>query len=171
MAVQNSYTDRMPVAQAGMIADTSLRQVDGATAALNRIYAGRPVVIVAGDNNTKSVRGMTSADLTALAGKGVGIAVFSHWACYRGYYDVGDAVNVMRVGRIWAITNLSSAPGFGDPVSVLMGTNPAEALVSNTGGTAIPGWSFTGSFETQPDGSHIAEVELTIQQIAAAPAS
>lgn len=162
MAVQTTYTDRMPVAHAGMIADTSLRQIDGATAASAKIEPGRPVVITSGDNNTKVVAQITSAG--AVAGKMVGIAVFSHIGNYLGYYPEGSAVNVMRVGRVWAITDMASAPSAGAPVQVKASANP---VVAASGGTAIPGWMFTGAFETQADGTKIAEVEVTIQQIAA----
>lgn len=167
--IQTSYDDRMPVAQAGMIADTSLRQIDGCTAATAPISIARAVVFVDGDNSTSPVKQIESADLTALAGKHVGISVHSHFAAVTGRYELGDAVNVMRIGRIWAYSNLTGGakPTRGQPVSLVTradgGTN-----VANTGGTAIPGWSFTGAVGVNKfDGRPIAEVELTIQPITA----
>lgn len=168
MAVQTNTPSRMLVAHAGMIADTALRQVDGTTAAQSQLEIGRPVIVVSGDNNTKVVKSVEAADLTDLSGKLLGITLHSHWAAVTGFYELGDAVNVMRVGRIWALTPLTAAPTAGAQVQILSSGTPARPSVTTTGGTAIPGWQFSGAFETQADGSHIAEVELTIPQIAAA---
>ena len=166
MAVQTEYPDRMLVAHAGMIADTALRQVDGTTAAESQIEAGRPVIIVRGDNNTKLTRMITAADLTAgLSGKLIGVTLFSHFANVTGYYEQGDAVNVCRVGRIWALTPLTAAPAAGAVANILSAGTPARPSVTTSGGTPIPGWQFSGAFETQADGSHIAEIELTVPQI------
>lgn len=168
MAVQTVTNDRMPVAHAGMIADTALRQVDGTTAAQARIEIGRPVIIVRGDNNTKVVRHVAAGDLADLSGKLLGVTLHSHWAAVTGFYELGDAVNVMRVGRIWALTPLTAAPAAGAQAMILSSGDPARPSVTTTGGTVIPGWQFSGAFETQADGSHIAELELTVPQIAAA---
>jgi len=172
MAVQTVTNDRMPVAHAGMIADTALRQVDGATAAELRLYIGFPAIVSRGDNNTKVVRHVLADDLVNLSGKLLGVTLFSHWANVTGFYEIGDAVNVMRVGRIWAVTPLASAPAAGAQVRLAIGTGSQLPVcyVTNTGGTVIPGWQFTGELETQADGTHIARIELTVPQIAA-PAS
>ncbi|QDH45679.1 structural protein [Pantoea phage vB_PagM_AAM37] len=165
MAVQTNTPMRMLVAHRGMIADTALRQVDGTTAANDRIEIGRPVIVVRGDNNTKLTRHMVAGDLTALSGKLIGVTMHSHWANVTGFYEKGDAVNVMRVGRVWAVTPLTAAPTAGQVVNIVVSGDPALPAVSNTGGTAIPGWQFSGAFETEADGTHIAEIELTIPQI------
>lgn len=164
MPIQTSYRDRMPVAFAGMLADTSLRQVDGATAAQSAVQIGRPVIVVSADNNTKIARNVTEADLAGLANKFLGISLHSHYAAVTGQYEIGDAVNVVRVGRVWALTGLTAAPSAGAGVRFVVGGTPAAASVNTTGGTLIGGWAFTGGFETQLDGSHIAEIELTIPQ-------
>lgn len=168
MPVQMSTSLYQKVAFAGMLADTSLLQVDGATAAESAIGIGRPVVVTRGDNSTKVVRGMTASDISSLAGKLIGITLHSHYAAVTGRYEAGDAVNVVRIGRVWAVSGLAAAPVAGTPVRIVVGGTPAVASVNTAGGTVVPGWSFTGAFETQADGSTIAEIELSIPQIAAA---
>lgn len=158
----------MPIAHLGMIADTSLRQVDGATAAADRVNVGRPVLITKNDSHSKVVRHVATGDLANLSGKLLGVTMHSHWANVLGYYAKGDAVNAMRVGRVWGITNLSAAPAAGAPIHIVM--VDGDPQFSNTGGTAIPGWQFSGEYFVQADGIKIAELELTIPQIAA-PAS
>lgn len=166
MAVQTATTLRMAIAHLGMIADTSLRQVDGATAAADQVLVGRPVIVTRNDNHTKVTRHMASGDLTALSGKLIGVTMHSHWANVQGFYAKGDAVNVIRVGRVWAITNMNAAPVAGTVAQVAI--VDGSPVFTNTGGTAIPGWQFSGEYFVDPQGNKIAEVELTIPQIAAA---
>lgn len=164
MSVQDSYGLKMRVAQLGMIADTALRQIDGATAAQEDISVGRPVIRVSGDNDTEVYRHIKASDLTALAGKAIGFPIHSHWACVKGKYPAGDCVNVMRVGRVWVATAMTSKPSNDDPVNIVAAdTGPS---VAKTGGTVIPGWSFTGGFENDTvSGVRIVEVEVVIPQI------
>lgn len=166
MAVQTVTGLRMPIAHLGMISDTSLRQVDGATAAAARVNVGRPVLITKNDQHSKVVRHVASGDLTDLSGKLLGVTIHSHWANILGYYRQGDSVNAMRVGRVWGITNMSAAPAAGAAVHIVL--DGEDPQFSNTGGTVIPGWQFSGEYFVQADGVKIAELELTIPQIAAA---
>lgn len=172
MAVQTSYSDRMPVAHAGQISDSSLHNIDGATAALDVIQVGVPVIYVAGGpsvNHTKTVREIAAGD--ALAGKMFGISVHSHYANYRGGYQKGDAVNVMRTGRIWARTDSAAARTLGQVVHIVPATADLPAHVAATGGVEVTGWQFTGETGTAPNGDFIAEVELSTPQVAAAAAA
>lgn len=166
MSVQDSYGDRMPIAHVGQISDTSPHNIDGATAATAAIRVGVPVIYTAGDNDTKSVREVVAGD-TFKPGSKVGVSVFSHYANYRGAYAAGDAVNVMRVGRIYVRTLMATAPA----VDAALGFNFDDdkgAVAAVGGAVSMPGWSFTGVHGTGPDGDYLVEIEVTIPQFAAA---
>ena len=169
MNLQTSYQMYPKRAHAGLVSDTSPLLFDGCTAASTAIIPGTVAIITANDRYTKSVAAATTpANVTSING---GIVGFSHALCPtteagRSQYNIGQAVNVMREGRIWAITNLTAAPTFGTAVSVVANTGGTAGIVTS-GGTAIDGWVFTGEFEALEDGTYLAEVQLRMQTAAA----
>lgn len=130
------------VALAGMVADTSLYNIDGAcvvggSAPINvgvavkvtpkPLIDGHKVVVAAGIE----------------ANEAVGVVVRSHYETPDGTAKAQEAVNVMTAGRIWMRTTLTEAPAFGAPVLV----NAAGVVVvdADAGGVAT-GWTFAGGF-------------------------
>ncbi len=164
--VQTSYSDRMPIAHVGQISDTSPHNIDGATAATADVRVGVPVIYTAGDNDTKSVREIATGE-TFKPGSKVGVSVFSHYANYKGAYQKGEPVNVMRSGRIMVRTLMTTAPA----IDAALGFNfdDDKGPVAAVGGAVtVPGWSFTGVHGTGPDGDYLVEIEVVIPQFAAA---
>lgn len=165
MNLQNSLQMYPKRAHAGLVSDTSNLFFDGCTAATSAIIPGTVAIITANDRNTKSVAAATKPDqVNSING---GIVGFSHALCPtseagKSQYNIGQAVNVLREGRIWAITNLTAAPSFGKPVSVVANKDGTACIVSSSG-TAIDGWVFTGEFESLANGLCIAEVQLRMQ--------
>lgn len=170
MNLQTSYQLYPKRAHAGLISDSSFLQVDGCTAATTNIIPGTVAIIKANDRNTKTVAAATTpADVNSING---GVVSFSHAYCAqtedgKSQYQIGQAVNVVREGRVWAITSLTTAPSFGTPVSVSANSDNTAGIVSS-GGNPIPGWLFTGEFEFIGGNSYIAEVQLRMQTAEAA---
>ncbi|QAU04417.1 hypothetical protein [Escherichia phage vB_EcoS_IME542] len=150
------------VALAGMVADTSLYNIDGAcvvggTAPINvgvavKVYPaplidGHKVVVATG----------------IAANQAVGVVVNSHYETPDGTAKAKEAVNVMTDGRIWMRTTLTRAPTFGAPVLV-----SATGVVGDSG--AATGWTFAGGFipntGTKPQDLSVdgALVEVQVKQ-------
>ncbi|SEQ64338.1 hypothetical protein SAMN05216522_1057 [Rosenbergiella nectarea] len=161
MPVQTSYDEAMQIAMPGMRSDSSLQNTDGTCAAQSAIKAGYAVATVSVSNDCEIVKQVSASTDTIK-----GIARFSQFGCVTGQYETGDAVNVMTFGRIWAVTNLTAAPTTAATVQVLTSGNDG-GKVASTGGTAVPGWSFTGRFTTFTDSTgtvvNLAEVQLREQ--------
>lgn len=140
----NSYQN---IAMPGMRVDASLFNVDGCNAAQGKIYPG---FVVAKVSVTTTERVVKQVAASADASKAMGICHFSHDGCVKGYYDDKDPVNVVTFGRAWTVTTLTAAPTPDAVVNVLTSGDDA-GKVSNTGGTAIPGWTFTGEYTVFQD--------------------
>lgn len=151
------------IARPGMRADASLFNVDGCNAAQGKIYPGLVVATVSADNDKRVVKQVSaSADGSAV----MGVCLFSHDGCIKSYYDDKDPMNVVTFGRIWVVTTLTAAPSHDSAVSVLTSGDDA-GKVASTGGTAIPGWTYTGEFWTHQDdlgnSTNIAVVQIRNQ--------
>lgn len=132
------------VALAGMVADTSLYNIDGAC-------------VVGGDKDTRILVG-TAVKVSPepaidghkivvasgiLANQAVGVVVRSHYETPDGSARGLEAVNVMTAGRIWMRTTLTAAPAFGSPVLV----NATGVVVADAaGGGVATGWTFAGGY-------------------------
>lgn len=127
------------VALAGMVADTSLYNIDGACVVGGS--AAIPVGTVVGVTEAQPVDGhkvVAAAGITA--DNVLGVVVRSHYETPDGTARVNEAVNVITAGRIWVRTTLASAPAFGAPVLV-----SATGVVEEAGAVET-GWSFAGGF-------------------------
>lgn len=100
--IKASYTVNRSKAYAGLLADTSLYNVDGACAAAKEIKAG---VVVALDPTGKVVDGhkVVTDTISAEAPNLVGVAIMSHAYSPEGVYDEGSAINVLTNGRAWVL--------------------------------------------------------------------
>lgn len=131
------------VALAGMVADTSLYNIDGAcvvggAAPLNVGVAVSVTTAPAIDGHKVVTAANVAADAATGAGA-YGVVVRSHYETPDGTAKAQEAVNVMTAGRIWMRTTLTAAPAFGAPVLI----NAAGVVA--TGGVAT-GWTFAGGF-------------------------
>lgn len=132
------------VAQAGMVSDTSLYNIDGACVVGGA--AAIPVGTVVGVTSAQPVDGHKVVGLPAVTGtpvKPYGVVVKSHYETPDGTARVNEAVNVMTHGRIWVRTTLEAAPVFGSKVFVnASGVVVAEAATT----TWETGFTFAGGY-------------------------
>lgn len=127
------------VALAGMVADTSLYNIDGACVVGGA--AAIPVGTVVKFTSAQPIDGHKVVEASGLTtGNSLGVVVRSHYETPDGTARVNEAVNVMTHGRIWVRTTLASAPTFGTPVLV-----SATGVVESSG-TVETGWTFAGGF-------------------------
>lgn len=132
------------VALAGMVADTSLYNIDGAC-----VVGGStaiPVGTVVGVTSAQPVDGHKVVGLPVVTGSPVkpyGVVVKSHYETPDGTARVNEAVNVMTHGRIWVRTTLAAAPAFGSKVFV-----NASGVVTAKAATATweTGFTFSGGY-------------------------
>lgn len=130
------------VALAGMVADTSLYNIDGACVVGGS--AAIPVGTVVGVTSAQPIDGHKVVAATGITADNVlGVVVRSHYETPDGTARVNEAVNVMTAGRIWVRTTLSAAPTFGAPVSV---SEAGVVVAAGTSGSVVTGWSFAGGF-------------------------
>lgn len=159
MAIPASYQAEMSAAMPGMIADTSLYNVDGACAAGGEIQLGVAVAVT----GTDPVSGIkTVAQISGASQVAYGVAMRSHWQAPTGVYVDADAVNVVTHGRIWVFTKDTTAPAFGANVQF-----DVDGL-HKQGGAVATGWTFAGGFSTFR-GERI--IEIQVLQNAAVPAA
>ncbi|ATI17083.1 hypothetical protein [Escherichia phage IMM-001] len=151
------------VALAGMVADTSLYNIDGACVVGGS--AAIPVGTVVGVTSAQPVDGHKVVAATGITAANVlGVVVRSHYETPDGTARVNEAVNVMTSGRIWVRTTLDAAPAFGAPVLV-----SATGVVEEAGAVAT-GWTFAGGFipntGTKPQDLSVdgALVEVQVKQ-------
>lgn len=132
------------VALAGMVADTSLYNIDGACVVGGT--AAIPVGTFVGVTTAQPVDGHKVVDLPAVTGtpvKPYGVVVKSHYETPDGTARVNEAVNVMTHGRIWVRTTLAAAPAFGSKVFV----NASGIVVAEAAGTTWEtGFTFAGGY-------------------------
>lgn len=126
------------VALAGMVADTSLYNIDGAcvVGGAAPINVGVAVKV----DPQPLIDGHKVVVATGIAAnEAVGVVVRSHYETPDGIARPKEAVNVMTAGRIWMRTTLTEAPAFGAPVLV-----GATGVVDAAG--VATGWTFAGGF-------------------------
>lgn len=147
------------VALAGMVADTSLYNIDGAC-----VVGGAAPIAVGTAVSVTSAQPIDGHKVVAAAneafgaetGKGaLGVVVRSHYETPDGVARVNEAVNVMTAGRIWMRTTLAAAPTFGAPVLI-----NAQGVVA-TGGVAT-GWTFAGGFISNVAGTVAGQQNLSV---------
>lgn len=159
MAISASYAVEMGIACPGMLADTSLYNVDGACACDGDIPIGVAVQVTEAQplDGHKVVKAVAAGTIP------YGVTLRTHAMNPAGVYEDGGAVNVVTHGRIWMVCAEATAPGaFGAQVLLAAG-----GQVSATG--AIPtGWTFAGGFTKWKD-VNLVEVQLT--QSAPVPAA
>ena len=138
------------IALAGMVADTSLYNIDGACVvggtAATSIQTGTFVGVTTAqpvDGHKVVSLPVVAADATAV--KPYGVVVRSHYETPDGSARGLEAVNVMTHGRIWVRTTLTAAPKFGDKVYV-NATGVVSAKAATT--TYETGFKFAGGFLT-----------------------
>lgn len=150
------------VALAGMVADTSLYNIDGAC-----VVGGSTTINVGVAVKVDPAPLIDGHKVVVAAGIGaneaVGVVVRSNYETPDGTAKAKEAVNVMTAGRIWMRTTLTDAPVFGAQVMV------NETGVVATGGVAT-GWTFAGGFipntGTKPENLSVdgALVEVQVKQ-------
>lgn len=130
-------------ATAGMVADTSLYNIDGACVTSSALV--RNVGTAVGVGSVVDGHKVLVAPAT---GNVYGVLVKSHYESPKGTYGgaAGDVdnfsvANVMTHGRIWMATSLSEAPAFGSAVTV-----DANGLATSSG-TLTTNWTFAGGFQ------------------------
>lgn len=154
------------VALAGMVADTSLYNIDGACV----VGGTAPIAVgtVVGVTSAQPIDGHKIVAATGITADNVlGVVVRSHYETPDGTARVNEAVNVMTAGRIWVRTTLSSAPTFGAPVSV---SDEGVIVAAGTSEAVVTGWSFAGGYiantGTDPQNLSVdgALVEVQVKQ-------
>lgn len=130
-------------ATAGMVADTSLYNIDGACVTSSALVRNVGTAVGVG-----SVVDGHKVLVAPESGNVYGVLVKSHYESPRGSYggavgnvDNFSVANVMTHGRIWMATSLSEAPAFGSAVTV-----EANGLATS-GGTLTTNWTFAGGFQ------------------------
>lgn len=164
--IQASYTSERGKAYAGMLADTSLYNVDGTCCAgVDKLPVG---VIVALDKTQKVVDGhkvvTSTIDVAAANPNLIGATLMSHAYSPDGTYDEGSAVNVVTHGRIWvlcakALTEANRA--FNMQVHI---TN--KGVVTNPGSGNLPTvYTTTGEWLKTDDTNYdLIKVQITQAQ-------
>jgi len=155
--IKASYTVHRAKAYAGMIADTSLYNVDGTCAAEKDIKVGVAVALspTGGVVDGHKVVVDTIAEDSAI----VGVTVMSHAYSPEGVYEEGSATNVLTHGRAWvlcekALTEANRA--FGKFVS--FNTN---GVAADTGTETL--YSYTGEW-LQTDDTQFDIVKIQVVQ-------
>ena len=149
------------VALAGMVANTSLYNIDGACVVSGSAATRIPVGTFVGVMDAKPVDGHKVVAHPAVSGTAIkpyGVIVRSHYETPDGQARDLEAVNVMTSGRIWVRTTLSAAPAFGDKVYVnASGVVTAKAATT----TWETGYKFAGGFLSgyAPGSDHIKQGE------------
>lgn len=137
-------------ATAGMVADTSLYNIDGACVTNGGITrnVGTAVGVLKTDVGAQALVDGHKVLIAPAADNVYGVLVKSHYESPKGTYGgaAGDVdnfsvANVMTHGRIWMATSLSEAPAFGSAVTV-----EANGLATS-GGTLTTNWTFAGGFQ------------------------
>lgn len=149
-------------ATAGMIADTSLYNIDGACAMSSGLV--RQVGTAVGVSSVVDGHKVLSAPSAESV---YGVLVKSHYESPKGTYggaagDIDDyqVANVMTHGRIWVQTSLDAAPAFGSAVTVNaagIASSTAAGAADFALGTAAGGFQAADAVSGEPA---IVEVQL-----------
>lgn len=169
--IKASYTVHRSKAYAGMLADTSLYNVDGTCCAGNFTLKVGVFVSVDEDegvvNGHKVLSGVIEADKPI-----VGLVIMSHAYSPAGVYDEGSAVNVLTHGRAWALCQKDMvAADFAFGKQVFVGANGEIVKATAAEAIATP-YTFTGEWLKSDDQySDIVKVQLTQTQFVAPAAA
>lgn len=153
-------------ATAGMVADTSLYNIDGACVTSSAFVRNVGTAVGVG-----SVVDGHKVLVAPASGNVYGVLVKSHYESPRGSYggavgnvDNFSVANVMTHGRIWMATSLSTAPAFGSAVSVAPGDGSVSA--SDASGAIATNWTFAGGYQAAApeQGEQFALVEVQVIQ-------
>lgn len=131
------------VALAGMVADTSLYNIDGAcvVGGTTAIPVGTAVRVTEAD----PVDGHKVVINTGISGEEApyGVVVRSHYETPDGTAKAQEAVNVMTHGRVWmrAASNVTA-----DSVKVGAAVSISASGLVDTGGVGKPNWTYAGGF-------------------------
>lgn len=149
-------------ATAGMIADTSLYNIDGACAMSSSLV--RQVGTAVGVSSVVDGHKVLSAPSAESV---YGVLVKSHYESPKGTYggaagDIDDyqVANVMTHGRIWVQTSLDAAPAFGSAITVNaagIASSTAAGAADFALGTAAGGFQAADAVSGEPA---IVEVQL-----------
>lgn len=155
-------------ATAGMVADTSLYNIDGAcvTAAGAVVRVGRAVGVVGNGAELDYQHKVVGFPITE--GNALGVAVRSSYESPLGTYggaassvDNRSPINVMTAGRIWMETEIAAGdlPAFGTALSVVAATGMAALT-----GIATT-WTFAGGYQPADSVSgESALIEVQVKQ-------
>lgn len=155
MAIPASFTVARDQAYAGMIADTSLYNVDGTCAANPAVTTPIKVGVAVSVLSVQPIEGHKVVDVAKADTVPYGVTVMSHAYSPKGEYEPGCATNVLSHGRIWIVSDDATAPVFGHYVKIVPGTGHAAAA-----GTLSTEWQYTGEFLKLKDGSYIAKIQV-----------
>ena len=154
------------VALAGMVADTSLYNIDGACVVGGTAATRIPVGTFVGVSAAQPVDGHKIVALPAVSGTAIkpyGVVVRSHYETPDGQSRGLEAVNVMTHGRIWVRTTLPNEPDFGGKVFV----NASGVVVAEAAGTTWEtGFTFAGGYVSASESVDGALVEVQLIQSA-----
>ena len=161
--IKASYTVHRAKAYAGMIADTSLYNVDGACAADGVIKVGRLLAVseVQAVEGHKVVKVATDGSLPL-----IGVSIMSHAYSANGEYEDGIAVNVLTHGRVWVPIVKASLveDDYSYGKQVLFNS---DGVVARDGSIAT-GYKFTGQKLPSDDATYDL-VQIQLLQSAGAP--
>lgn len=160
-------------ATAGMVADTSLYNIDGACVTNGGITrnVGTAVGVLKTGVGAQSLVDGHKVLIAPATGNVYGVLVKSHYDSPKGTYGgaAGDVdnfsvANVMTHGRIWMVTSLTAAPEFGSAVSVSPGDGSVSA--SDAAGAIATNWTFAGGYQAAApaQGEQFALVEVQVIQ-------
>lgn len=162
------------VALAGMVADTSLYNIDGAcvVGGSNAI----PVGVAVSVTTAPEIDGHKVVSAVNSEGSAYGVVVRSHYETPDGTAKVQEAVNVMTAGRIWvraaaAITAANrnvGKPVFVNAAGLVVNAAEAGAAAFTTGWTFAGGYiaaaTAAGAMPTQGDSVDGILVEVQVKQ-------
>lgn len=143
------------IALAGMVADTSLYNIDGACVVGGA--AAIPVGTVVGVTSADPVDGHKIVTLPSADAAPYGVVVRSHYETPDGTARVNEAVNVMSAGRIWVRASASptAANKIGAAITVDATGKAGFAAAGATPDVApfATGWTFAGGAVTNYAGA------------------
>lgn len=136
------------VALAGMVADTSLYNIDGACVVGGTADTRIPVGTVVRVSELPLIDGHKVVINTGITADTFpyGVVVRSHYETPDGQARGLEAVNVMTAGRIWVRASAAPPEGakVGDPVTV--NANGVVSLVAAGASNFATGWTFAGGY-------------------------
>lgn len=164
------------VALAGMVADTSLYNIDGACVVGGAAGSSINVGVAVSVTTAPAIDGHKVVTAVNEEGSAYGVVVRSHYETPDGTAKAQEAVNVMTAGRIWvraaeAITAANRAVGkpvFVNAAGLVVDAAAAAAGVFTTGWTFAGGYieaaTADGKMPTQNDSVDGILVEVQVKQ-------